>query len=559
MVSLTLESIIIMKFLSFIIAFFLYQELALSQNIDSLLVVLEETMSKRAEYDAAKEQKIAVMMSDLSEEDLSFEKQFFIAKNLISEYEYYSFDKTLQFIDRNIQLARTVGNDAMLLESNLNLARVLATSGRYIESIDVLDEIDRSMISERLLKDYFFNYKKCFSELRYFSNMTSINVKYNNLYAAYSDSLNLEVSKLDKNSIEYLSSIEQNYRDANEYGKALEVNANILSLTESGHREYSLATFNRSYMLRDYLNDYEGQKTNLILSAISDIQSSVKDNASLSDLASKLFEEDALEKAHKYINYSLEDARFYNSKLRSLSISKVLPDISNAFEEMIKKQSKEQKQQLIFISFLSLFLSVTIILIYSQNKKIKAGRSELKVANNKLEKLNLELLSVNEKLNRLVKELSEVDKVKEHYIGSFLNLYSEYISKLNTYRKLVSKYVKNNQMNALLKLSKSKQIIEDEIEIFNKNFDGSFLHIHPNFIASVNQLLNEHKQIVIEDDGKLNTELRILALIRLGITSSSKIARILRYSVNTIYNYRASIKNKAKDKSNFEFLIKKIQ
>lgn len=558
MVSLTLESII-MKYLSFIIAFFLYQHLALSQNLDSLLVVLEETMSKRAEYDAAKEQRIAVLMSDLSEEDLSLEKQFFITKNLISEYEYYSFDKTLQFIDSNMQLARTVGNDAMLLEYNLNLARVLATSGRYIESIDVLDEIDRSILSERLLKDYFFNYKKCYSELRYFSNMASINNKYNNLYSAYSDSLNLEVSKLDKNSIEYLSSIEQNYRDANEYGKALEVNANILSLTESGHREYSLATFNRSYMLRDYLNDDEGQKTNLILSAISDIQSSVKDNASLSDLASKLFEEGALEKAHKYINYSLEDARFYNSKLRSLSISKVLPDISNGFEEMIKKQSDEQKQQLIYISILSLFLSITIILIYSQNKKIKAGRGELKATNNKLEKLNEELLSANEKLNRLVKELSEVDKVKEHYIGSFLNLYSEYISKLNTYRKLVNKYVKNNQMNALLKLSKSKQIIEDEIEIFNKNFDGSFLHIHPNFIASVNQLLNEHKQIVIEDDGKLNTELRILALIRLGITSSSKIARILRYSVNTIYNYRASIKNKAKDKSNFEFLIKKIQ
>lgn len=548
-----------MKFLSFIIAFFLYQELVLSQNVDSLLVVLEETMSKRAEYDAAKEQKIAVMMSDLSEEEISFEKQFFITKNLISEYEYYSFDKTLQFIDRNIQLAKTVGNNTMLLESNLNLARVLATSGRYIESIDVLDEIDRSIISERLLKDYFFNYKKCYSELRYFSNMTSINVKYNNLYTAYSDSLNLEVSKLDKNSIEYLSSIEQNYRDANEDGKALEVNANILSLTESGHREYSLATFNRSYMLRHYLNDDEGQKTNLILSAISDIQSSVKDNASLSDLASKLFEEGALEKAHKYINYSLEDARFYNSKLRSLSISKVLPDISNGFEEMIKKQSDEQKQQLIYISILSLFLSITIILIYTKNKKIKAGRSELKAANNKLEKLNQELLSANEKLNRLVKELSEVDKVKEHYIGSFLNLYSEYISKLNTYRKLVNKYVKNNQMNALLKLSKSKQIIEDEIEIFNKNFDGSFLHIHPNFIPSVNQLLNEHKQIVIEDDGKLNTELRILALIRLGITSSSKIARILRYSVNTIYNYRASIKNRAKDKSNFEVLIKNIQ
>jgi hypothetical protein len=113
-------------------------------------------------------------------------------------------------------------------------------------------------------------------------------------------------------------------------------------------------------------------------------------------------------------------------------------------------------------------------------------------------------------------------------------------------------------MNALLKLSKSKQLIDEELEIFNKNFDESFLHIHPNFIESVNKLLKPENQLSIHNSSKLNTELRILALIKLGITRSSNIAKILRFSVNTIYNYRAAINNRALDKDTFEDSLKHI-
>jgi DNA-binding CsgD family transcriptional regulator len=222
-----------------------------------------------------------------------------------------------------------------------------------------------------------------------------------------------------------------------------------------------------------------------------------------------------------------------------------MPLINKAYEDKTAKQKERLQRSLVLISLLTAFLLIAVYFIYKQVRKISFARNELKIA--------------NEDLKKIYNELSEVDKVKEHYIGSFINLYSEYISKLDVYRKLVSKYVNANQMNALLKLSKSKQLIDEELEIFNKNFDSSFLHIYPNFADSVNKLLQDDKQILIEDISKLNTELRILALIKLGIISSSKIAKILRYSVNTIYNYRAAIKNMAKDKTSFEEMVKAIQ
>ena len=221
-----------------------------------------------------------------------------------------------------------------------------------------------------------------------------------------------------------------------------------------------------------------------------------------------------------------------------------MPLITKAYEDKSAKQKKQLQQLVTSIGLLSIFLIFAIYSVYKQVVKVSKARNELKI--------------LNEDLKSLYDELSKVDKIKEHYIGSFLNLYSEYISKLDSYRKLVSKYVNNNQMNALLKLSKSKQLIDEELEIFNKNFDDSFLHIHPNFIESVNKLLKPENQLSSDNSSQLNTELRILALIKLGITQSSTIAKILRFSVNTIYNYRAAIKNRALDKDTFESSIKNI-
>jgi len=545
---------IFLYILLFIIATPLYSQ----TELDSLIVRLEKEMAKRDTYDQAKESRIANLKTLLSDANITPENHYFITNKLITEYEYYSFDSTLHYIEENLVLAKNLGNDYFIKESTLRLAKLLATSGRYDESINLLHEINPSNLSQDLIIEYYIIYKRCNYELRTISRVNSISAKYDQLYFAYKDSLDAQISKLGENSKMYLEVTEQNYRDAFDTRKALEINAKRLALAKMGTREYAMVAFNRSYMSSEVDGNRLNQKKFLILSAVSDIQSSVKDNASMANLAVILFEEGDVEKAHKYIDFSFEDAKFYNSKLRFLDISNVLPVISKSYETENLKQSNKLKKQLMFISFLSIILMIALFFIFKQFKKIKLGREYLKTANLQLKDLNEKLSFTNNDLKRLYEELSAVDTIKEQYIGTFLNLYSEYIDKLDVYRKTVRKYIVTNKTNDLLELIKSKNVVDEELKIFYTNFDKSFLHIYPNFIESFNQLLNEEGKIIVKQEDALTVELRIFALIRLGISNSSKISKILRYSVNTIYNYRVKVRNSAINREEFEDMVKKI-
>lgn len=522
-------------------------------NVDSLLKVLELKMEKRAFYDSKKESRIKTLIqagantTDLNESYLIFDK-------VVSEYQFYDFNNALKTLEANIERARLLSNNVYLNKSQLQLSLLLVDSGRYKESIDALSEIKRDSLPKVLLNDYYLAYEEAYSGLFFNTTVKQSKALYSKLYELYSDSL---YSRVDLDSEIALRLKEKQYRDARNLAAAMVINNKRLSRTQMGSREFSLITFERS-LLHELRGHVDKQKETLILSAISDIETSIKDNASLGTLAKIYFGEGDVERAHKYINFSFDDAQFYNSQLRFVNIANSLPVITKSYEELRSTQKKKLEIYLISISVLALFLIGSVYLVFKQIKKVTVARNKLSIANEKLIDFNSKLNHTNEDLKRLYKELSESNKVKEHYIGTFLNLYSEYITKLDVYRKLVSKYVKANQMNSLLELSKSKQLIVEELEIFNKNFDSSFLHIHPNFVSEVNKLLKPDSNIVLVDQHTLNTELRILALIKLGITSSSRIALILRYSVNTIYNYRANIKSLAIDKAAFEDLIKEI-
>jgi|TARA_B110000908_G_scaffold171479_1_gene234387 hypothetical protein len=528
-----------------------------SQNeIDSLFTKLDNEISKQKTYDNAKELKINNIKNLLSDKNLTPENKYFLINKLISEYEYYSFDSSLHYIEENLAFAEQLGNTHFIKESTLRLAKLLATSGRYDESMSLLKELNPPYLPQDLIREYYTIYKRCYLELRNISRIKSIRARYNTLYFAYKDSLNIQISNLNKSSKLHLEVTEQNFRDVFNTKKALEINAKRLAMSKIGTREYALVAYNRA-LSSEIDGNRINQKKFLILSAISDIQSSVKDNASMANLAAIFFEEGDIEKAHDYINFSFEDAKFYNSKLRFLDISNVLPIISKSYETINLRQSNKLKKQLIFISILSLIAIVALFFIFKQYRKIKLGREHLKTANLQLKDLNEKLSFTNSDLKRLYEELSAVDTIKEQYIGTFLNLYSEYIDKLNVYRKTVKKYIITNRTKDLLELTKSKKIVEDELKIFYDNFDKSFLHIYPNFIKNLNALLKEDERIVVKEE-ILNTELRIYALIRLGITNSAKIAKILRYSVNTIYNYRVKIKNSALNRDEFDELVKRI-
>lgn len=531
----------------------LFQITIPSGDLDSLLRVLESKMEKRAFYDSKKENRIKTLVQNgANTTDLN--EAYLIFDDVVSEYQFYDFDKALKTLEANIERARLLSNNVYLNKSKLQLSLLLVDSGRYKESIDALNEIKRDSLPKVLLNNYYLAYEEAYSGLFFNTTVKQSKTLYSKLYESYSDSL---YSRVDAESEIALRLKEKQYRDARNLAAAMVINDKRLSRVQMGSREFSLITFERS-LLHELRGNLDKQKETLILSAISDIEASIKDNASLGTLAKIYFSEGDVERAHRYINFSFDDAQFYNSQLRFVNIANSLPVITKSYEELRSSQKRKLEIYLLSISILAVFLIGSIYLVFKQIKKVTIARNKLTVANEKLIDFNSKLNHTNEDLKRLYKELSESNKVKEHYIGTFLNLYSEYITKLDVYRKLVSKYVKANQMNSLLELSKSKQLIVDELEIFNKNFDSSFLHIHPNFVDEVNKLIKSDSKIVLVDNKTLNTELRILALIKLGITSSSRIALILRYSVNTIYNYRASIKSMAVDKASFEDLIKEI-
>lgn len=535
----------------FIIPSFSY----LNNSLDSLKVKLENVMDKRHIYDTNKEKQIKEYKNILKDEELEGNTKYQITKKLILELEYYSFDMALYYTLENIKNAKKLDNINYIVESKILLAKLLVESGRYKESLDVLKELKRIEISEGLLSDYFYSLKEAYSELGFYSSIPENKTKYYSLYESYKDSL---ITLLPFTSDEVLRLKEKEFRDKRLIDRALGVNSERLLGKKSGSRIYSLITFERS-LLYELANNSLMEKEFLIKSAISDIQASVKDNASLSKLARKLYEDKEIIQAHRFINFSLDDAKFFNSKLRFINISNILTVITEAYEKEISIKNKKLTYSFTTSCIVALILFLTLIFIYLQFKKLSSARVQLKSVNSELTKLNNKLNKSNSDLNYLNQELLRSNITKEKNISTYLNLYSDYINKLDRYRKLVKNYVTLNKIDELKKLSKSKEVVDTQMKLFHKNFDQSFLELYPNFITEFNKLLKEDKQISVKQNEVLNTELRIYALIRLGITKSEQIAKILRYSVNTIYNYRVKLKNNAKiNREFFEEEVKKL-
>ncbi|WP_146192222.1 DUF6377 domain-containing protein [Marinilabilia rubra] len=540
--------------LSFLILLFTHSLLA-DIGVDSLLTELEKTMAKRSVYDQQKEARINGLKEMRAKNNLNLTQEFLINSQLIEEYEPYNFDSTFHYLTINQELAKTLNNYEFQTKSNLKMADILASSGRYMEAVDILKEINRDYLNQNLLIRYYLDFIDIYSDLCIYTQSPTNYRRYFRITENYSDSV---MPMIDPQSELYLSLLEKKYRDNRQLMKCLMVNSKRLEKAKMGTRLYSTITFERS-LYYDIVSDREMEKKYLILSAISDIKAAVKDNASLAKLAIILHEEGQLDKAHKFINFSFEDAEFFNSRLRFISISNILPVINEAYQLKSEKQKAKLERFLIIISLLSLFLGLAVVFILRQMTKLKKARKELQTVNGKLKSLNLSLRDTNQSLNSLNKELSESNHVKEQYIASFLTICSEYIEKLDEFRKMTNKHIASQKIDELFKFTKSQKIIEQETREFYENFDTTFLHIYPHFVEELNRLLKKDERIELKKDERMNTELRVFALIRLGINDSSEIAKLLRYSVNTIYNYRVKIKNKAAvNRDEFEDHIMRI-
>lgn len=518
------------------------------------LADLDAAITKRANYIAVKKQRISQLQNYLNAKDLTPQERFAINGRLVSEYIPYRFSSAVNHLEENIRLAEIMGNVSQLYKTELQLAELLSSSGNYAEAADVQAMVNRKLLPDALLNQYYYGKVWLNFRLKFYSAHLATRNKYDRLYTAYADSL---TARLKPGTEEYLNIVEMRYRDNGDYLKNREANQQRLAMAAPGKKPYSSITF---FLAQSYLpqNNIKEYKKYLVLSAISDIQSATHDCASLTALAVQLFKEGDIARAHRYINIAFEDASFYNSRLRLQSVSSVLPLITKTYDDAILKEKQKLKTTVIIISVLSVILLCLLFYIGKQYRNLKIARQNLQRANNNLSQLNQELQSANAELKNLYAEIADTNRVKEYYIGTLLNFCSDYLDKLDVYRKTVNKMIVAKQVAELLDKTKSAQLVEEEIERFYKNFDSIFLHIYPDFVEKLNGLLLPGEQIQLKKGELLNTELRVFALIRLGITDSAGIARLLRYSVNTIYNYRVKTKNKAISRDDFEDSVIKI-
>ena len=543
--------------LCFLLFFSCYSAFA-GESLDSLLNVLDKTIKEADTYVQIKENKLHELKKKARKTPPFSVERYHLNNDIYLEYKAYSSDSALHYLNENMLLARQLNDKERELKIQLELSYLLSSIGMYMEAADILNSIDRQTLPSSLLGYYYTCYEHVYFEAgaaqpRY----KMFASRYAKLSHAYRDSMQVT---LDPSSATYLWLRETQLREAGKYDEALEFSDRRLAESSFGTPQYALVAYQR-FRLFESMGKKDEHLYYLVLSAISDVRSAIKEQSSLMVLAQELNRKGDLKRAYDYINFSWEISQFYKTRLRSWMNITPLSMINGNYQDIIKQQNRELLIYITCVALLAFLLVIALIYIYRQMKALSIAKKGLQEVNERLFSLNEELEEVNRHLRSTNLELSESNLIKEAYIARFFKLCSVYVDRLQAYRKLVNKKLQRGQVAELLKMTHlSNDIVTVEVQELYANFDSAFLHLFPNFVESLNALLLPEEQIVLKPDELLNTELRIFALIRLGIKDSSQIAELLHYSVNTIYNYRSRVKTKARvSRDDFEDLVAKIR
>lgn len=526
-----------------------------NNELDSLFIELDNKIKKKDIYIELKEIRIKELKTESTSTNLSINNAYALNTLLYKEYKSYISDSAISYLNKNLDLATILKDQTKINDTSIAMANLFAILGMYKEAIDMIDRVNRDYLDKSQMIEYYSTQRIIYNSLGLYSHNNREKSRYQQMAKAFRDTLS---NIADKSSEAYLRIEEIQLRIDGRISDALLVNNRRLSMTVIGTPEYALVTFNRSLLYRKN-NDTIMEKKYLILSAISDIQSSIRDNASIPILANMLMQEGNIDRAYKYVRFSLDNINDYNTRFRSSEILSIQTIIEKAYQKKTEEQNNKLRLFLILISVLLVLLTISIFYVYKQMKKGIIIGKRLKEANLELNTLNQKLHNMNNELRKLNMEVVEANQIKEEYIGYFLDECSKYIDKLDALRKTINKKIQEKQIESLYKMTKNNNMKDDELKELFRNFDIMFTHLFPDFVEKFNSLLMDEEQIILKKGETLNNELRIYALIRLGIDDSGKIANFLGYSVNTIYNYRAKTKNKAKiSREDFDWTVKKI-
>lgn len=466
------------------------------------------------------------------------------------------------YAEKGYQLALQQHNQNYINRFQLHRSELLSISGLYSEALDILNSIDSATVQKDAMFYYYFHYFTHYSYKNSFANDSTYAPRYRAIAKQYLEKAIANLSP-DEPFYDYYMGEKFVYIDIDP-AKAREHYERVLEKYKDNVREYAMACYALAgnHAVR---GEYDKRMEYLIRASQCDLKCSNMENSALMSIAMTLFEQGDVERAEQYIKVSMEDAKFYNNRLRMIEVSRVLPQIVTSYQATIKGQNKHLTYALIFISLLVFGLLATAYFILRQNRKLTTRRQELADNNQQLNVLNQQLAEsihcqaeLNDQLHGLNQKLINTNKRREGLASIYIDLCAKYIDKLGKYQTLVKRKIKANQAQDLLQTISSARISEEDAATFLTRFDKAFIELYPTFVEEFNALLTENGRIQQKSPTTLTTEQRTFALIRLGVKNTADIAGLLFLSPQTIYNCRSVTKNKAINKDTFENDVLKL-
>lgn len=539
-----------MRHLIVIIITLMIQPIYIKGDNNQLYKQLDAALAQRAHYVELKEKSLNEIKQG-AKYVTSNEDKLKLYEQLANEYKAYEYDSAMTYVNKGLILAQKSNNIFFNKRFQLSQTRLLITRGFYAEAKEILQKIE----PKEEPRDYQF---------LYYYTMYGL---YNN-WSTYCE--NNEFSKnYDLKKVEYLKkAIELSpKKDAFYYylmgelyyfsnhpnnNKTIQYYKKALSMEKTNSRLHAMTAFALSEIYQK-ANNLELMEHYLLVAAISDVTSATKENVALQDIALFIYKHKtrSLNKAQEYINLSLEDAYTYKSRLRRIEISSKLQLITNAYTDDIKTTNRLLNIALLVIILLLLGVGISSLFIRKKTRLLKQKKDEISATSDKMEKLNGQLHLIND-------ELKDTNQKRERLVKVYIDLCYKNIERNQKLRTLAVRKIKANQSKELLSLLSSSSSTEKENKEFLTEFDKAFLSLYPTFVSELNQQLTESAHIQLKENGEMPPILRVCALLRLGITESSKIAGILSYSPQTVYNYRSILKNNAIDKEHFEENVLKL-
>lgn len=520
--------------------FFPYINTLAQSELDSLLDVLDETIQHREKYHEKKMAEISVYRRSMLVAPTLREK-FVKCGDLYASFLSVNADSALYYAKKKLKLSLQIPDSLYRIEARMNMAEMMMRSAMYKEATEIMHIINPSTLSHALKGYYYHIYRTLYGLLADNSFTIENRSYYNKLADIYRDSILLVNDKASSTYIVVEADKNNVHGDA---WKAIQkLKDFIASHSDANHIEAMMAyTLSESYRI---IENEEKQLRFLAISSIADISAGIKEYKSLKNLALLLYKKGEINRAYNYLQLSINDAIASNARQRMIEILEIFPDINRVYQQKKEEQQQKLETTLHIISALVILLLVAVILVTIQKRRVSAARKMLKKANDKMQQLN--------------NDLSEANNMKENYISQYMSQCMLYLKKQEKYRNHLFKLLKAKEYPSLYNELKSDKIMNEELKSFYREFDETFLKMYPTFIEQLNALLTEEEQIFPKKGELLTTELRIYALIRLGISDSTRIAEFLHYSTTTIYNYRTKVRNKAAgDRNIFEDEVMKI-